>query len=65
MRKRYSIQISWDLGRTWAHFYSAPMTRSLKSARKAWWRWVNHEWDFAADLPLFRIFDERKGSPVE
>lgn len=65
MRKRYSIQISHDLGRTWAHFYSAPRTRTLKSARNSWHRWATHEWDFATDLPMFRIYDDHEGKPVE
>lgn len=63
--KRYSIEISHDLGRTWSHFYRAPRTRSLRRARKHWWKWVQHEWEFATDLPMFRIFDEHEGKTVE
>lgn len=69
--KRYEIQIGsletslHDHDPRWSQFYSARACRTLRGARKEWWRWVNHEWDFAGDRPLFRIWDRKKKEVVE
>lgn len=65
MSKRYSIQVSYDLQRTWSHFYAAKTCWTLRGARKEWWHWANHDWHYAQDLPIFRIYDEREGKAVE
>lgn len=64
--KRYQIQYvdAVDLASgegDWVLFYSAKSKRTLRGARKEWWRWVSHEWDFVGDRPLFRIWDAKEG----
>lgn len=48
----------------WRHFHSASSKRTLRGARKERWRWVNTEWDFAGDLPMFEIYDSKTGGLV-
>ena len=55
--KRYEIQVSHDLQRTWHTWYGEPTFRTLRNADKAWWALVQREWHYAADKPIFRVYD--------
>jgi hypothetical protein len=68
--KRYSIvyrslhEVVRNPHSEWLHFYSAKSSRTLRAARKEYWRWVQTEWDYTNDLAMFGIWDNKYGKMV-